>query len=205
MGLYSGNASYVRYKIADGPPKDIKDFVLRRLKDFAFREIDPGSLGEKSIGWVSAENMASVNFDDLHFIKEPYFVFSLRIDTRRIPGMTMKAFLLREEMKFKKATGKVLLRKQEKENLCEQVRQDLVKKALPVPSVYDVCWNFMSNTVLFFSCSTGANDEFTQFFSRSFDLTLLRLMPAPLAEQLCAGGRRTIDFKHLAESLFDGR
>lgn len=205
MGLYSGSASYVRYTILDNPPEDIKEFVLQRLTEFAFREIDSGSLSEKSIGWVSAENMASVNFDDLHFIKEPYFVFSLRIDTRRISATTMKAFLLREEMKFKKATGKEHLRKQEKENLREQVRQQLVKKSLPVPSVYDVCWNFMSNTVLFFSCSAGANDEFTQFFSRSFDLQLRRMLPAWLAEQVCAAGRQTFDFKHLAESIFDGR
>ncbi|MCX8044520.1 MAG: recombination-associated protein RdgC [Desulfobacterota bacterium] len=204
MGLYSGSASYVRYTLIDTPPEDIKAFVLKRLKDYSFHEIDPGSLSEKSIGWVSAENMASTAFDDLHFVKEPYFVFSLRIDTRRIPALTMKAVLLREEMKLKKATGKELLKKKEKEDLREQVRQSLIKKSLPVPAVYDVCWNFQRNSILFFSCSTAANDEFTQFFLRSFDLKLMRLVPAALAEHVCATHQKPLDLQRLAESLAHG-
>lgn len=202
MGLYSGTASYVRYTLHDEAPTDIKGFALRALKDFSFHEIDAGSLSEKAIGWVSAENMASVGFDDFHFVKEPYFVFSLRIDTRRVPAMTMKAALLREELRLKKATGREMLRKKEKEDLREQVRQTLIKKSLPVPAVYDVCWNFSTNAVLFFSCSTAANDAFTQFFLRSFELKLVRLLPVERAQQIC--NAETLDIKRLAEGLRDG-
>jgi len=204
MGLYSGTASYVRYKIIDTPPDQIKEFVLQRLKDFAFRDLDPGSLSEKAIGWVSAENMASIHFDDMHFVKEPYLVFSLRIDTRRIPAMTMKAALLREELKLKKATGRELLRKKEKEDLREQVRQSLVKKSLPLPTVYDVCWNYARDTVLFFSCSNSANDEFTQFFYRSFELKLMRLAPTGLAQQVWHEDRQPLDLRRISESLSYG-
>jgi DNA recombination-dependent growth factor C len=205
MGLYSGAASYVRYRIADEVPEQVKDFTLRKLKEFSFREIDAGSLHEKATGWISAENMASVNFDDLHFVKEPYLVFSLRIDTRRVPGMTMKAVLLREELKLKKATGREALKKKEKEDLREQVRQSLTKKALPTPAVYDVCWNFSNDTVLFFSCSGSANDEFVQFFLRSFGLKLVRLVPYDLADHLFTVKKKTVDFASLAESLIDGQ
>ena len=115
------------------------------------------------------------------------------------------AKLLREEIKLKKATGRELLRKKEKEDLREQVRQGLVKKSLPTPAVYDVCWNFSTGTVLFFSCSTGANDEFTQFFLRSFELKPVRLTPAVLAEHVCAEQRLPLDLRRLAESLSDGQ
>jgi len=205
MGLYSGAASYVRYRIADEVPEGVKDFALRKLKEYSFREIDAASLSEKSIGWVSAENMASVNFDDLHFIKEPYLVFSLRVDTRRVPGMTMKAALLREELKVKKATGREALKKKEKDDLREQVRQSLVKKALPTPAVYDMCWNFSNDTILFFSCSSSANDEFVQFFLRSFGLKVVRLVPYDLADHLFKIKKKAVDFERLAESLSDGQ
>jgi hypothetical protein len=96
MGLYSGSASYVRYRLIDDPPERVKEFALEKLKEFCFREIETGTLNEKSAGWVSAENMASTFFDDLHFSKGPYIVFSLRIDVRRVPGLAMKAAMLRE-------------------------------------------------------------------------------------------------------------
>ena len=85
MGVYSGALSFVRYKVKGQTPKDIKTFALEKLKEFSFREIDPLSLKEKSTGWVSSENIASTFFDDLHFAKDPYLVFSLR---RRVSGLT---------------------------------------------------------------------------------------------------------------------
>lgn len=181
MGLYSGSVSYMRYKIDDSVPENIKDFVLEKLKTFSFREIDALSLKDQSIGWVSAENMASTFFDDLHFVKEPYLVFSLRMDERRIPPLAMKAALLREEMKYKRATGKERLSKKDKDMLNEEVRQLLLKKALPIPSLYDVCWNILTGIVLFFVTSKIANETLISFFYRSFNIKLTPLTPYNIA------------------------
>ena len=181
MGLLSGSVSYLRYRVSDGVPGSIKDFVLARLKEFSFREIDQATLTEKTVGWVSAENMASTFYDDLHFAKDPYLVFSLRIDVRRIPGLARKAAQLREELKFKKSTGQERLRKQDKEMIKDEVWQALIKKALPAPAVYDVCWNISNDTVLFFSTSKAASDEFSSFFYRSFGIKLVPMGPAFLA------------------------
>lgn len=187
MGLYTGSASYVRYRLAEDQPKDIKAFALEKLKQFCFREIETGSLNEKASGWVSAENMASTFFDDLHFSKEPYLVFSLRMDVRRVPGLAMKAALLREEIKYKKSTGQEVLRKKDRELLKDQVRQDLVRKSLPGPALFDVCWNTVTGEVLFFSISAAANEEFALWFLRSFGLKLQRLLPYDLAGAAAAG------------------
>ena len=96
MGLYSGTASYVRYRVDGEQSCNFKDNVLLQLKECSFRELDELSGRDRSIGWVSAENMASTAFDDLHFAKDPYIAVSLRIDTRRIAPLTLKAALLRE-------------------------------------------------------------------------------------------------------------
>jgi DNA recombination-dependent growth factor C len=181
MGLYAGSASFVRYRLIEDPPERIKEFALEKLKQFAFREIEGGTLNEKSTGWVSAENMALTFFDDLHFSKEPYLAFSLRIDVRRVPGLAMKAAMLREEIKYKKSTGLEVVRKKDKDLLKDQVRQDLVRKSLPVPALFDVCWNTVTSEVLFFSTSAAANEEFVVMFLRSFGLKLQRLLPYDLA------------------------
>jgi len=204
MGLYTGPISYVRYAAAeDDLTQNIKEFAAEKLKEFCFRDIDAGSLSEKSTGWVSAENMASTFFDDLHFAKDPYLAFSLRIDVRRVPALTMKAALLKEELKFKKATGKDMLKKKDKDMLKEQVRQDLTRRALPVPGVFDVCWNTAAGTVLFFSTSKGANDEFVLFFNRVFGIKLTRLVPYDLADMLFKKKDTILDIKDLTVSFCD--
>ena len=50
MGLYTGSASYVRYRLIDDPPERVKEFALEKLKEFSFREIETGTLNEKSPG-----------------------------------------------------------------------------------------------------------------------------------------------------------
>jgi DNA recombination-dependent growth factor C len=204
MGLYSGSVSYVRYTAEDDVPENIKDHVLKKLKEFSFREIDAGSQNEKSSGWVSAENMASTFFDDLHFAKEPYLAFSLRIDVRRIPGLTMKAAFLREEIKYKKSMGIEVLKKKDKDMIKEHIRQDLTKRALPTPAVFDVCWNIAAGTVLFFSTSKSANDEFVSFFYRVFGIKLTRLAPYDLAGFLFKKKDKILDIQDLTVSFTDG-
>lgn len=178
MALFSGSLSYVRYTSDDPAEKDLNTFVLARLQANAFRDIDAPSLKDRAIGWVSAENMASAFFDDFHFARGPYLVFALRIDERRIPPLAMKAAFLREEINYKKATGRQRLGKRDKDMLKEQVWQSLIKKSLPVPYLYETCWSPANRTVLFFSTSRRANDEFMQFFYRSFDVRLTRYEPA---------------------------
>jgi len=178
MALFSGQLSYVRYAAEDAAEDISNEFVLARLQANAFHDLDLLSLKDRSLGWVSAENMALAAFDDLRWAKGPYLVFALRIDERRVPPLAMKAAYLREEIKQLKATGQERLSRRDRDALKEQVRQSLIKKSLPVPSLYELCWTPSQRTVLFFSTSKKANDEFTHFFYRSFDIRLNRPEPA---------------------------
>jgi DNA recombination-dependent growth factor C len=195
MGVYSGSASYVRYKVNGDLPASLKEAVLTKLKEFSFQEPDQPVPREKSIGWVSAENMASIFFDDLHFSKGQYLVFSLRIDTRKVPPLAFKAALLKEELKFKRSTGKERLSIKDKEKLKDQVKLALMKRALPAPALYDVCWNTATGMLLFFSTSKTANAEFVDFFFASFELSLTPLSPYERAQFLIEkhGGKIKID------------
>ena len=187
MGLYSGSASYVRYKVEGEVHGNLKEGVFLRLKECTFRELDELSGRDRSIGWVSAENMASIAFDDLHFAKDPYIALSLRIDTRRIAPLTLKAALLREEMIYKKRTNKERLSRKEKDLIKEQVKSSLTKKALPVPVLYDMCWNTATGILLFFSTNKKANAEFMDFFLSTFEMMLTPLFPYELAQTIGAG------------------
>jgi hypothetical protein len=60
----------------------------------------------------------------------------------------------------------------------------LVKKSLPVPAVYDLCWNLANNTVLFFSTSTKAQSVLEDFFKECFGLTIILQVPYLAAAHL---------------------
>ncbi len=175
MGVYSGQLSYIRYKTFGDFPSNLKEFVLEKLKKFSFQEIEPASLAEKAIGWVTAENMALCFFDDFGFAKSQYFVFSLRIDERRIPALTKKAEILKKEGELKKNTGRERLSKQDRDMLKEQVLQSLIKKALPSASVFDICWNSKTMELLFFNTGKKTNEEFAGFFKRCFDCRITQI------------------------------
>ncbi len=193
MGLLSGSASYIRYRVTGDVPDAVKPYALEKLQWHAFHEIDPGTLTDKSIGWVSAENMSLTKFDDMHFAKDPYLVFSLRIDTRRIPPIALRAAVLREEIKAKEKTGYERLNKKHKMEIREEQTQRMLKKVLPLPAVYDVCWNTGASEVLFFSTSKKANEDFVAFFFRAFDLKLKAKTPAALAAEVRPGSEEDID------------
>ena len=203
MGLYTGSASYIRYTVDGELSGSLKEIVLTRLNDCSFKELDQPSGRDKSIGWVSVENMASAFFDDLHFAKDPYVAFSLRIDTRRIAPLTLKAALLREEMHYKKQTNKERLSRKEKDLLKEQVKNSLMKKALPVPVLYDICWNTATGILLFFSTNKKANTEFMDFFMSAFELTLTPLFPYELAQMLGAGKKGKIRIENAISPFAD--
>ncbi len=54
MGIYTGAASYQRYRTGDKLPDNIKEFVLEKLKEFPFKEINLNvSVENYCIGRVS--------------------------------------------------------------------------------------------------------------------------------------------------------
>jgi len=193
VGLLSGSASYIRYRVTGDVPEAVKPFALEKLQWHAFHEIDPGTLTDKSIGWVSAENMSLTKFDDMHFAKDPYLVFAMRVDTRRIPPIALRAAVLREELKAKEKTGYERLNKKHKMEIREEQTQRMLQKVLPLPAVYDVCWNIGADEVLFFSTSKKANEEFVAFFFRAFDLKLKAKTPAVLAAEVRPDSAEDID------------
>ncbi len=45
------------------------------------------------------------------------------------------------------------------------------------PNIYDLVWNYEDSSVWFFSNLKAANEELETLFSKSFDLSLIRIFP----------------------------
>ena len=176
MGLLTNSASFVRFNVEGDLPPNFWDFAAERIAKHSFRDIDE-NYDERSIGWVSCLNMFDNEFRYSSYAAGDYLVLSLRIDERKVPAAALKKFTLKEEERIKQERQIPKLSRDHRNEIKESMRLMLLKRAVPIPAVYDMVWNLADNTVLFFSTSQKAIDSIEEFFKESFDLHLMLQIP----------------------------
>ena len=183
MGLLSRTSTFVRYSIEGQLPDNFWDFAAERIAQFSFRDIDD-TFDEYSIGWVAVDNMFDSAFAHASYAAGDQIVLSLRVDERKVSKTLLKKFSLKEEERLKKERQIPRLNRNQRIQIREDIHLQLVKKALPVPSVYDLSWNLANNTLLFFSISTKAQSILEDFFKECFGLSIILQVPYLAAANL---------------------
>lgn len=185
MGLLARSAGFVRYAVEGELPENFWDFAAQRITDHAFRDIDD-SFEERSVGWVSVAGMFDHDFSQAPYAVGDYMVLALRVDERKVPAAIIKKFCLKEEERLKKLRQVPKLSRAQRGEIKENIQLMLLKKALPAPAVYDLCWNLAEGTILFFSANQKAQETFEEFFRKTFDLGVIMQVPYLAAEHLLA-------------------
>ncbi len=186
MGLLSATCSFTRFRIEDAIPKELWLEIPDRLKQFAFQDIDE-TAEERAFGWTCFEDMLDMHWHTAHPEKGAYLVFSLRLDTRRVPAGVIKkhfALALKKEKQDNAAQNKQFISRERKKELKEQVVLRLRRHFLPVPAEFNVVWAKDSNVVWFASTQGKMVEMFTEYFTRTFDLHLEQMTPYGLAMQV---------------------
>ncbi|MCP3927281.1 MAG: recombination-associated protein RdgC, partial [Desulfobacterales bacterium] len=121
-------------------------------------------------------------FEDSSFLVGSYFIFSLRIDKKKIPAQLLKKKLDQEIKKRLKETGQEFIAKGLKQRIKEQITEILLMKIDPTPSVYDLIWDYENEDLYFYSTQKAANEELETLFAKTFGFTLINLFPFTIAE-----------------------
>lgn len=186
MGFANSTCSFSRFRILDPVPAELWPHVPDKLKQFAFRDID--EIPEmQSQGWTSFEDMLDTDWAAAPPQKGAYLVFSLRLDTRRIPAGVVKkhlALALRQEKERMREQNKTFISRERKKELKEQVLLRLRQRFLPVPGEFNVLWATDKNEVWFASTQGKMIDMFLEEFLKTFGLHLEPLTPYNLAASL---------------------
>lgn len=183
MGLLSRTATFVRYSVEGQLPDNFWDFAAERIASFSFQDIDD-TFDEYSIGWVAVDNMFDSSFAHAAYAVGDYIVLSLRIDERKVSKSLLNKFSLKEEERIKKEKQIPRLTRSQRLQIKEDIRLQLAKKALPLPSVYDLAWNLADSTLLFFSTSAKAQSILEDFFKECFGLSIILQVPYLAAAHL---------------------
>ena len=123
MGFANASSSFTRFRILDPVTDALIREVPDRLRKHAIVDID--DLPEMHAqGWVSFEDFLDTEWNEAPAQKGNYFVFSLRVDNRRIPAGVIRkhvAIALRQEKEELRARGKTFISRERKKEIKEQV------------------------------------------------------------------------------------
>ena len=173
MGFCNASCSFTRFRIIDPIPSELWTQIPDKLRQFAFRDID--DLPEmQAYGWVCFEDMLDSEWRTAPPHKGAYLLFSLRLDTRRIPAAVIKKHL----------TLALKAEKEKMQELKEQVLLRLRQRFLPIPAEFNVIWATDRNEVWFASTQGKMIDLFMEAFLNSFELHLEQITPYSLAETM---------------------
>jgi hypothetical protein len=181
MSILSSTVSITRYKVHGKINAPIIDNISDGLKNNTILEID-NQISDKAIGWTSFDKPFQPDFNGSSFVYGNYFVFALRIDKKNIAAKVLKKHYTIEAAKRMADSGRDFLSKTEKNLVKEHVISGLSIRIPATPNIYDLVWNYEDSVVWFFSNLKTANEELETLFSKSFDLSLIRLFPYTAAE-----------------------
>ena len=115
MGILSASVSITRYTVEGLLKEPVIDFILEGLKKNTIAEIDQEAL-EMTAGWTSTNRPFFPDFDGSSFVVGPYFIFSLRIDSKRVPSKVIQKYVAMEITKKLSESGREYLSREEKKN-----------------------------------------------------------------------------------------
>lgn len=181
MGIFSSSASITRFKVQGKLDEPLMETLVAGLKKNAIKEIDEDS-ADKGVGWTSFEKPYQPDFEGDSVSIGTHWVFSLRIDKKKIPLKVVQKMCALETAKKLRESGREFLSRNEKKLLKENVINTLSLRIPATPSIYDLIWNYEDAYVFFFSNLKEANEELETLFAKSFKLTLIRLFPFTIAD-----------------------
>jgi recombination associated protein RdgC len=183
MGLLKETWTFSRFRVLENLPEQLNALVDGGLKRNAFSDFTD-KFSEISLGWTDIENILDTDFTYARYKCGNYLIFSLRMDRRSLSAALLKLKVMEKEKEYLAESSKKRLYRQEREDIKERVRLELLERALPVPSFHEVCWSLSRNTVIFGSHSGKVMEAFQRLFKESFQLTLLPYLPwAPENEE----------------------
>lgn len=184
MGLISNSASFTRYRVKDQVPTNYRELFAKKIRRFAFREIDENTDDERSFGWVNIMNIFDNEFSGEEFFKSGFIALSLRIDTRRIPSHILRHYCSKAEKERKAALQKDFLSKADRQDIHDMVKFQLLKRVIPNSRTFDMIWDIKNCQIFFSSINEAICTEFLELFKKTFDQNLELLFPYTLAQSL---------------------
>jgi len=181
MSLLQGSVTLKRFLVLGPVPSD-KD-LQEGLDQERFRPFEDG-MEEERFGWCDWRNPLILPPDENWVNQERFAMFSLRIDTRRVPSSLLKAHVDLRSQQLLKEKDLAFIGKEARISLQDELKAELLAKVLPVPKVVEIAWDLKGGMLWTTAGSTKTQSALIGLFMKSFGCELQPLAPLLLAGRL---------------------
>jgi recombination associated protein RdgC len=172
LGVTRGALTFTRLFVQGKPPKDLRKRFLEAIRLRKFTPLTAEDEASEAIGWCVIERPFDLDFQPDRIFYDRFVQLGFRVDKWKIPGVLMRSQVADEEQRMLSRAGREKLTRAEKEDIKLRVIGRLRKKILPTSRAFDVLWDLDAGTVLFFTHSARATEEFAALFEKTFGLEL---------------------------------
>jgi len=181
MSLLQGTLSLRRFLVLGPVPTEAD--LLEGLRQDAFRPFEDG-LEEERLGWCDWRNLLITPPEAEWVTQERFAIFSLRLDTRKVPSALLKAQVELKLQSLQKEKDLAFVGKEARTSLQDEVKAELLLKVLPTPRVSEVAWDLKGGMLWTTASSSKTQSALIGLFIKSFGCELQPLAPLLLAGRL---------------------
>ncbi len=165
--------TFTRLFVQGKPPRDLRKRYLDAVKLRKFTPLAPEDEVAEAVGWCVIERPFDLDFQPDRLFYDRYLLLGFRVDKWKIPGVLMRSQVADEEQRMLSRAGREKLTRAERDDIKLRVIGRLRKKILPTSRAFDVLWDLDAGTVLLFTHSARATEEFAALFQKTFGLELM--------------------------------
>lgn len=137
------------------------------------------------MGFTDPKDPFQEEFNIANVVMDRYLFFNFRRDMIKLQKRVINQFLKELQEHYK---GEEISTAKMKE-LKQKAEDNYAEKVFPIVHNYEVVWDIDDMVLYFFNTSKGVNDKFTDWFEKYFQVGLLEIETATIAE-------RYLDKKH---------
>lgn len=178
MSLLAGSLTAARFVVLGPVPSE--NAMGLQLADDRFRPFEDG-LEEERLGWCDWRNPLLTPPDPDWMIQDRFALFSLRVDTRRVPATILKAHV---ELRAQRIIEEQGLGRDARISIQDEVKSELLQKVSPTTKVYEVVWDLKGGQLWTTAASSKASGALLGLFMKTFGCELQPMAPLVLAARV---------------------
>ncbi|MBM4395440.1 MAG: recombination-associated protein RdgC [Deltaproteobacteria bacterium] len=152
--------SYTVYEVTATSGTDLQVAVLQGLVRGRITRIDVDVGHDKAAGFATWDDPLDTDFSPEKVFFGSLILFSYRTDKLAVPSSTLKLYVRQRVAQNLAATRREKLPKKERDELAEQVKTELLRRAVPTIGAWSVIWDQETGRIRLHTTSTAANDDF---------------------------------------------
>lgn len=206
MPFTSGRVTFCRFHVSGDSPPAVDETFLELLHEYRFRETEIGAPDEVEAGFVTAEHLFDTQFTFEKVAYGRYALFSLRIDTHKVPAEVKKAYQKMNEAAAASESPTGFASKQEKRDAKElagrQVSEDLAAGRFRKSRSVQMVWDLPGGTIYCANASNAVTEQLVRLMRQAFSVQLEPLSAGTLAGLLLSEQGRSRDYEDISPSAF---